>query len=183
MYGPRAAASERRISMRISPLDIQSQQFRSKMKGYDPREVENFLELVAAEFEELIRENGKLKEKLARLSNQYEELRQREQTLKETMMTAQKITEDMKVAARKEAEIILREAELKADKTVDDAHRKLASINDQITEIKRLRVQFETQVKAAAESHLKILEITTEAVDAELSSSENVKYLVSKDKE
>lgn len=169
--------------MRISPLDIQSQQFRNKMKGYDPREVENFLELVAAEFEELIRENGKLKEKLARLTNQYDELRQREQTLKETMMTAQKITEDMKASARKEAEIILREAELRADKTVDDAHRKLAVINDQITEIKRLRVQFETQVKAAAESHLKILEITAEAVDAELAGSENVKYLVSKDKE
>ena len=92
--------------MRLSPLDIQSQQFRTKMKGLDPREVENFLELTASEFEELIRENGKLKEKLARLSNQYEELKQRELTLKETMMTAQKITEDMKVSARKEAEIV-----------------------------------------------------------------------------
>lgn len=169
--------------MRISPLDIQSQQFRVKLKGYDPREVENFLEMVASEYEELIRENGKLKENLARITNQYDELRQREQTLKETMMTAQKITEDMKNSARKEAEIILKEAELKSDRTIDEAHRKLASINDQITEIKRLRAQFEAQVKSAAESHLKMLEITTEAVDAELGKSENIKYLVSKDKD
>jgi cell division initiation protein len=86
---------------------------------------------VASEFEDLIRENGKLKEKLARLTNQFEELRQREQTLKETMMTAQKVTEDMKTAARKEAELILSEAELKAEQMIEGAHRKLATINDQ----------------------------------------------------
>jgi cell division initiation protein len=169
--------------MRLSPLDIQSQQFRQKLKGLDPREVENFLELAATEFEELIRENGKLKEKLARLSNQHEELKQREQTLKETMMTAQKITEDMKASARKEAEIILKEAELKAEKMIDDAHRKLAVINDQVVEIKRIRAQFETAVKTAAQSHLKMLEVTTEALEGEFGSEENVKYLVTKEKE
>jgi cell division initiation protein len=145
--------------------------------------VENFLEMTASEFEELIRENGKLKEKLARLSNQYEELKQREQTLKETMMTAQKITEDMKVSARKEAEIILKEAELKAEKMVDDAHRKLAVISDQIVEVKRIRAQFEVAVKAAAQSHLKMLEVTTEALEAEIGREEKVKYLISKEKE
>jgi cell division initiation protein len=169
--------------MRLSPLDIQSQQFRQKMRGFDPREVESFLELAATEFEELIRENGKLKEKLARLSNQYEELKQREQTLKETMMTAQKITEDMKASARKEAEIILKEAELKADKMLDDAHRKLASLSDQVVEIKRLRAQFEASVKSAAQTHLKMLEVTSEAIESETAGDENIKYLVSKDKE
>ena len=169
--------------MRLSPLDIQSQQFRQKLKGFDPREVETFLELAATEFEELIRENGKLKEKLARLSNQYEEIKQREQTLKETMMTAQKITEDMKTSARKEAEIILKEAELKAEKMVEDAHRKVALISDQVVEIKRIRAQFETAVKAAAESHLKMLEVTTKALETEIGSEDNIKYLVTRDNE
>ncbi len=169
--------------MRLSPLDIQSQQFRQKIRGFDPREVETFLELAAAEFEELIRENGGLKETLARLGNQYEELKQREQTLKETMMTAQKITEDMKASARKEAEIILREAELKADKMLDDAHRKLAVLSDQIVEIKRIRAQFETAVRAAAQGHLKMLDVTTEALDAQAGREENIKYLIAKDKD
>ncbi len=169
--------------MRLSPLDIQSQQFRVRIKGFDPREVEIFLEQVANEFEELVRENGKLKEKLARLTNQFEELKQREQTLKETMMTAQKVTEDMKANARKEAEMILSEAELKAEKMIEDSHRKVASISDQIIELKRLRVQFETQIQSAAESHLKILKISTEAIDEELARTDNIKYLVSKDKE
>ncbi|NOY87450.1 MAG: DivIVA domain-containing protein [Deltaproteobacteria bacterium] len=167
--------------MRLSPLDIQSQQFRVKMRGYETREVENFLEMVAAEFEELIRENGKLKEKLARLTNQLDELRQREQTLKETMITAQKVTGDMKMAARKEAELIISEAELKAERTIDDAHRKLAVISDQIMEIRRLRAQFEVQIKSAAESHLKILEISSEAIEEEMANAKNVKYLVSKE--
>ncbi|GBE15613.1 septum site-determining protein DivIVA [bacterium BMS3Abin14] len=167
--------------MRLSPLDIQSQQFRVKMRGYETREVDNFLEMVAAEFEELIRENGKLKEKLARLTNQLDELRQREQTLKETMITAQKVTGDMKMAARKEAELIISEAELKAERTIDDAHRKLAVISDQIMEIRRLRAQFEVQIKSAAESHLKILEISSEAIEEEMANAKNVKYLVSKE--
>ncbi len=169
--------------MRLSPLDIQSQQFRVKFKGFETREVESFLELVANEFEDLIRENGKFKEKLARLTNQFEELRQREQILKETMMTAQKVTEDMKMAARKEAELIMSEAELKAEQMVEGAHRKLATINDQIIEIKRLRAHFETQVRSAAETHLKILKISSEAIDEQMASAENVKYLVSKEKE
>jgi len=169
--------------MRLSPLDIQSQQFRVKFKGFETREVENFLELVASEFEDLIRENGKVKEKLARLTNQFEELRQREQTLKDTMMTAQKVTEDMKTAARKEAEMVLSEAELKSEQMIENAHRKLATINDQIIEIKRLRAHFEVQVRSAAESHLKILNISTQAIDEQMASEENVKYLVSKEKE
>lgn len=169
--------------MRLSPLDIQSQQFRQRFRGFDPREVETFLELAASDFEELIRENGKLKETLARLGNQYDELKQREQTLKETMMTAQKITEDMKASARKEAEIILREAELKAEKMLDDAHRKVASLSDQIVEIKRIRAQFETSVRAAAQGHLKMLDVTTEALDAQAGREENIKYLVTREKD
>ncbi len=169
--------------MRLSPLDIQSQQFRVKFKGYDSREVEVFLEQVANEFEDLVRENSKVKEKLARLTNQFEELKQREQTLKETMMTAQKVTEDMKASARKEAELILSDGELKAEKMIEDAHRKVAAINDQVIELKRLRVQFETQIQSAAESHLKILKISTDAIDEELARGDNVKYLVSKEKE
>jgi len=167
--------------MRLSPLDIQSQQFRVKLRGYETREVENFLEMVATEFEELIRENGKLKEKLARLTNQLDELRQREQTLKETMITAQKVTGDMKMAARKEAELIISEAELKAERTIDDAHRKLAVISDQIMEVRRLRAQFEVQIRSAAESHLKILEISSEVIEEEMANAKNVKYLVSKE--
>jgi len=169
--------------MRLSPLDIQSQQFRQRFRGLDPHEVETFLELAASEFEELIRENGKLKETLARLGNQYDELKQREQTLKETMMTAQKITEDMKASARKEAEIILREAELKAEKMLDDAHRKVASLSDQIVEIKRIRAQFETSVRAAAQGHLKMLDVTSEALDAQAGREENIKYLVTREKD
>ena len=169
--------------MRLSPLDIQSQQFRVKMKGYETREVDNFLEMVASEFEEIIRENSTLKEKLVRLTNHLDELRQREQTLKETMITAQKVTEDMKIAARKEAEMILSEAELKAERMIEDGHRKLAGLNDQIIEIKRLRAHFETQVRSAAESHLKILKISSDEIEKEMAREENIKYLVSKEKD
>ncbi len=167
--------------MKLSPLDIQSQQFRLRFRGFDQREVEAFLESVAAEYEEIIRENAKQKEKIARLTNQVDELRQREQTLKDTMMTAQKVTEDMRGSARKEAELIMAEAEHKAGRLLDDAHRKVARISDEITELRRQRAQFETQIKAAAEAHLKMLQITSEAIAEQLGKGENVKFLVGKE--
>lgn len=167
--------------MKLSPLDIQSQKFRVKMRGYDPREVETFLDLVANEFEELIREDAKLKEKVVRISNHLDELRQREATLKDTMMTAQKVTEEMKGSARKEAELILADAEHRATRMVDEAHRRVARLADDIVELRRQRAQFETQVRAAAEAHLKILQVTSEAIAGELAKAEKVKHLVGKE--
>jgi cell division initiation protein len=167
--------------VKLSPLDIQSQKFRVKMRGYDQREVEVFLDLAANEFEELIRENAKLKEKGARLSSLLEEFRERETTLKETMMTAQKVTEEMRSASRKEAELILADAEHKAGKLLDDAHRKAAKVADEIADLRRQRVQFEVQVRAAAEAHLKILQITSEAIAEESAKGDKVKRLVGKE--
>jgi cell division initiation protein len=167
--------------MKLSPLDIQSQKFRVKMRGFDQHEVEAFLDLAAAEFEELVRESAKLKEKVVRLGNLLDELRARETTLKDTMMTAQKVTEEMKTAARKEAELVLAEAEHRAAKMVDEAHRKAARISDDIVELRRQRAQFETQVRSAAEAHLKILQITAETLAQEAAKGEKVKHLVGKD--
>jgi len=167
--------------MKLSPLDIQSQKFRVKMRGFDPREVETFLDLVANEFEELIRESAKLKEKVVRLGNHLEELKQRETTLKDTMMTAQKVTEEMKGSARKEAELIMADAEHRAARMVDEAHRKVARLADEIVELRRQRAQFETQVRAAAEAHLKILKITSDAIAEEMAKGEKVKHLVGKE--
>ncbi len=167
--------------MKLSPLDIQSQKFRVKMRGYDQREVEAFLDLAAAEFEELVREGARLKEKVVRLGNHLDELRARETTLKDTMMTAQKVTEEMKTAARKEAELVMAEAEHKAARMVDEAHRKVARLSDDIVELRRQRAQFETQVRTAAEAHLKILQITTEAIAEEAAKGEKIRHLVGKD--
>jgi cell division initiation protein len=74
------------------------------------------------------------------------------------MVTAQKISEDLKSAAKKEAEIIIADAELQAEKIVHGAHQKLVQVVEDINELKRQRTQFESQVRSVVEAHRKLLE-------------------------
>jgi cell division initiation protein len=146
--------------MNITPLDIQQQQFKGKMLGgLDPNDVDAFLQMVASEMESLIRENSDLKEQTRKFSLQLEELSQREVALRDTMLAAQKITEDMKANAQKEAHLLVSEAELKGERIVAEAENRLIQLNNQIYEAKRQKLQFETNLKSLVESHLKMLSI------------------------
>ena len=144
--------------MIITPLDIQQQQFKGKMLGgLDPNDVDSFLQMVAAEMESLIRENCELKEQARKISQQLDELSQREVTLRDTMLAAQKITEEMKANAQKEATLLISEAELKGERIVADAENRLLQLNNQIHEVRRQKLQFESNLRSALESHLKML--------------------------
>ncbi len=92
------------------------------------------------------------------MDEEISELRSRERALQETMITAQKACEEIREAARKEAEITLAEAELQAEKIVQGAHHRYTRIVDDINEMKRQRVQFEAEVRAMVDGHLKLLE-------------------------
>ena len=144
--------------MKITPLDIRQKRFESALRGFSRREVEAFLELVAGEFEEVVKENISLTEELKRTQARLETHLERERTLQETMVTAQRISEDLKAAAKKEAEIILAEAEHQAEKIVQNAHMKLVQVVEDINELKRQRVQFESQVKSVIDAHAKLLD-------------------------
>jgi cell division initiation protein len=144
--------------MNITPLDIQQQQFKGKMLGgLDPNDVDAFLQMVAAEMESLIRENTELKEQARKISQQLDELSQREVTLRDTMLAAQKISEEMKANAQKEATLLISEAELKGERIVAEAENRLLQLHNQIHEVKRQKLQFESNLKSALESHLKML--------------------------
>lgn len=149
--------------MKITPLDIRQKRFESSFRGFVRREVEAFLDLVAAEFEEVVKENIALKEELRRLQARLDQHQERERTLQETMVTAQRISEDMKAAAKKEAEIVLADAEHQAEKIVQGAHHKLVQVIEDINELKRQRVQFESQVRSIIDSHAKLLETFRDA--------------------
>lgn len=144
--------------MNITPLDIQQQQFKGKMLGgLDPRDVDTFLQMVAAEMEDLIRQNSELKEQGRKVSLQLDEFSQREVMLRETILAAQKVTEEMKANAQKEATLLISEAELKGERIVADAENRLLQLNNQIHEIRRQKLQLEANLKSTLESHLKML--------------------------
>jgi cell division initiation protein len=149
--------------VKISPLDIQQQQFKGKMfGGLDPDDVDSFLQMVASEMEDLIRENTDIKDQLRRYSSEVEAMKEREADLRETMLAAQKITEEMKANSQKEAALLIAEAEMKAEKILDNANRKLADLSSQIQELRREKVQFTTGFKALLDSHARMIALDDE---------------------
>jgi len=139
--------------MKITPLDIQQQQFKGKMLGgLDPDDVDAFLQSVASELENLIRENNELKEEQARRNREFVEMAEKEKDLRETMLAAQRITEEMKANAQKEASLIVSEAELRGERIVMDAERQLGNLKARIEEVRRQKIQFESSLKNLLDS-------------------------------
>lgn len=144
--------------MNITPLDVTQKQFRKALRGFDREEVEAFLGLVAVELEELLKDVAALREDNQRKAEEIAEHKSRERALQETLVTAQKASEEIREAARKEAEITISDAELQAEKIVQAAHSRFLRIVDDINELKRQRIQFETNVRTLVESHVKLLD-------------------------
>ncbi len=149
-------------AMNITPLDITQKQFRRTFRGLDPEEVEAFLGLVAVEFEALVKDVMALREDNQRKAEEIGEHRSRERALQETLVAAQKASEEIRESARKEAEITVSDAELQAEKIVQAAHTRFLRIVDDINELKRQRLQFETNVRTLVESHVKLIEAFSE---------------------
>jgi len=143
--------------MRITPLDIQQKQFPMKFRGFDVEEVYAFLEVIREEMEELLRENANLKENVQRADVQVREFKDMETTLRETLMTAQQMVEDYKINARKEAELLIREAEVMADNMLKEAHEKVIKIHEDITDMKGIRRHFKEELRRLIENHLTML--------------------------
>jgi cell division initiation protein len=139
--------------MRISPQDIRQQQFTVKMfRGFDPQEVDAFLEDVADDYETLLKEVQLLKEQLAAQEERQRGMGELEKALQDTLVTSQRLADELKAAARREAdemrttakhesELIVREAELRGEKAVEAARADEARIRADMHALKRMRRQ------------------------------------------
>jgi len=144
--------------MRITPLDIQQKQFTTRFRGFDMEEVDSFLELMREEMEELLRENANLREESRMLEKQLKEYKNIETTLKDTLVSTQQMVEEYQNTAKKAAELIEKEAELKADELLKQAQTKVIKIHEDITDLKGIRRHFKEELKRLIESHLGMLE-------------------------
>lgn len=146
----------------LTPQDIKQQQFRVKFRGFDVQEVDTFLEETAAAFESLQRQNENLSREIERLGHEIQAFKKREETLKQATQNAQKVLEQMKENARKTGELTIAEAEVTAERILNRAHNRLAQLHEDITELKRQRMQIEVQIRAIIESHNKLLDMGQE---------------------
>ncbi len=149
--------------MKITPLDIQQQQFRVKFRGFDMVEVDNFLDVVANEYEELLREINQLKDEGRQKSEKIQQLEGEEKELRNALISVERLCEEMKNNARKEGELIVEEAKGNARKIMDEAHARAVEVESEIAQLKRQRAEFDASLKATIETHLRMLEANRES--------------------
>jgi cell division initiation protein len=159
--------------MKITPIDIQRQEFKQKLKGYDTDEVRTFLQVVSEEYEKLVKENVVLQDELKQLREAVQEHKEREKILKNTLLTAQKVSEDMKEAAQKEADLILKEAEIKAERLLSQAQIRANKIESTISEMKIQKTQLRSKILSA----VRMVQETIELQDREDEKDERLGFL------
>jgi len=144
--------------MRMTPLEIHTHRFGRRFSGIDADEVEAFLRMVAEDYESVLQENEGYRTRIHHLEKQVEKLAEQEQLLKETLLSAQSMSEDMRQTAVKESEVLLGEAEVRAEKIIDAAHRRAAHIGERIRELKGMRAGLAQALRATMDTHLHLLD-------------------------
>jgi len=143
---------------RSTPLEIQKREFSRRWKGLDPVEVQTFLADVAEDMESLARENVDLETRIRALQQENDEHRERERILKQTLLSAQQASEDIRSTARKEGELIVREAQDSAEKLTHNALQRSAEIEKAIHELKVQRANFRLQLQKMIELFQQVLD-------------------------
>ncbi|MDP4727261.1 MAG: DivIVA domain-containing protein [Desulfobacterales bacterium] len=161
----------------LTPLDIQQQRFKTRFRGFDIKEVDFFLDQMADAFESLLKQNENLKVESRRLQLEIQGYKNREDAFKRALLNSQRVIEQMKENAQKSAELIVAEAEVKAEKILNKAHNRLAQLHEDIAELKRQRMQIEVQIGSVIEAHGKLLEISKEGMKAMDDEDSKIKLL------
>ncbi len=144
--------------MELSPLEITQREFGRKIRGLDPEEVHTFLEQIAEEMTRLVQETTDRAAQIQRLEAQLRVHQEREDSLRNTLVTAQKMTEEIKANANREADLIVKEGELKAERLLEQAHRRLAQVQAEIAELVRQRDLFAAKLRGVLKTHLELLD-------------------------
>jgi cell division initiation protein len=144
--------------MRISPLDMRQQRFRTALRGYDRTEVVAFLTDAAEDYEHALREIDRMRSDLARMEALLGEHREREANLRNTMLTAQRLADEIKEAAQNEGKLIVREAQGRADLLIQKAQGRLDEIDRDINELRLRRRDVEGSLEASIQSLYRALE-------------------------
>ena len=133
--------------MKLTPMDINNKEFKRGLRGYNPEEVDEFLDEIVDNYEELYKENAKLKDKVQMLNEQVEHYANIETTIQNTLVLAQNAADQAKDTAQKEAEMLVKNANETAQRIVDKAHNDVIQINDEFDRIKQEFIKFRAKFR------------------------------------
>jgi cell division initiation protein len=159
--------------MHITPLDIRKQRFRKTLMGFDPDQVNSFLEMVAGEFETLIRKTDELSTQLKYSQKKLEDYEKIEKTLTDTLLTAQRSTDDARLNSQKEAELIIKDGQIRADRYEDASRNRVHKYEAQLASLRAQRDSFLTRFKSMLRDQLALLDVISGDV-ADVGSSKGL---------
>jgi len=164
--------------MRITPMDIEQQEFSKSFRGYNEEEVDDFLDKIVKDYEELINENARLNEEIERMQEKLKEFSQIEETLRSALLNAQKSAIEMKEKVEDEAKIIIEKAEMEAKALKQQVFQKEDLVKNEIDNLRRYKFNFKEKFKSMLNLYLKMIE----SEDFEKKGSYKIEEEVSKEK-
>lgn len=148
--------------MKVTPLDLRQQRFKTVMRGYDRGEVQAFLLEAADDYENALRDNDRLRQDVAKLDAVLGEHRGQERNLRNTLLTAQKLADEVKESAQREASLILREAEGQRDLILQKAQARLEDVQREIEALRMKRREVENEIEGLIRTLSTTLEFVRE---------------------
>ncbi|SMB94434.1 cell division initiation protein [Thermanaeromonas toyohensis ToBE] len=153
--------------MVLTPLDINKKEFRRSFRGYSCPEVDEFLEQLLRDYTQVFRENQELRDKVLRLQEELERFTRLENTLKETLVVAQRAAEETRENARRESEALLKETEAKAQEIMNQALNKVAEAERRLASLEEQARTFKTRLRSFLLAQLKLLESEIDTLPVE----------------
>lgn len=160
--------------MNISPLDIRKHEFKKSLRGYDVDEVTAFLDMVSIEYENFVRDNAQLNEKVKEYSSQLKKYHDIEGTLQEALLSAERAREETVEMAKKQAEVIIREAEVKAASIIEDGRSVFSRLRNTIDGLKVQKEAYIIKIKALINAQLEIFDKFSFIEEEKMETFENV---------
>ena len=161
--------------MRFTPFSIKAQEFNKSVRGFDKDEVRAYLETLSNEFEKMQNENTELKSKIDNSSEELTEFKKLEKTLQATLITAQESSSKAVESARKQNQLIIKEAEIKANQTIEKANKDAEIIRDSVLQLKEEKNLLIAKLKAMVETQASILDIGSKTFESKSLPVEEMK--------
>ena len=160
--------------MKLTPMDINNKEFKRGIRGYNPDEVDEFLDEVVENYEELYKENSRLKETVTRLKDKVDHYERLEATIQNTFLLAQNAAEQAKESSQKEADLIVNNANETAQKILDKAHSDVIGINDEYERVKEEFIKFRAKFRGFMNTQLQ----TFDELEKDLTKNYNVSEVI-----
>ena len=145
--------------MKLTPLDIRKQEFRKTLRGFDPIEVQTFLEMVGEEYEQVLQENKHLNNRIIELETKLKDFQETEKNLRETLLNVQEVKKQSEESSRRQADLLIKEAELKALEIIELARKQARKMRDEVSILKTQKESFINRLRQILISQIELLSV------------------------